>query len=560
VKFLEAHQLVSRSNGGTPLPFLLAMSGTAAPLELYVRAHALQRGLVAELRSLEFNTLHQALVDNTGSDEREVFLLFPWDLVPALDWRTGLGAEASHLPEMQEQADRTLVRIAARPLARLLYVPAAIPPVFTGPQHSLELARWLESRALASGARLLPSELFQLSSYLASGCPIGGVALSSAAEQIVAAAADSKRVPMKLLVTDLDNVMWAGVIGEDGLDGIACAPDGRGFRHFLYQTYLTRLQRSGALVAAVSRNDQEIAMAPFVAKRTAITDDAFVCIVGSYSAKSSQIRQIAEQLNLGLASTVFVDDNPVELAEVAAQLPDVTCVEFPHADDGLPSFLDRLADLFATDVVTAEDRERTKLYRRRLAGMAPSDAEGADLTGFLKQLEMKLVIRDRRRGDRARAVQLINKTNHFNLNGRRVTDEEVAAMLDRGGSLFTAALSDRHGDHGEILSLLMSEDGVAQSLVLSCRVFQRQVEHAFFNWLVAAGRAPTSLRFSVTPRNEPIQRFLQSDGFEHESDGVRMNVAAFQRAYSASRDLFEITAVAESDDRETVGYSSSGTH
>jgi len=557
VKFLEAHQLVSRSSGGAPFPFLLAMSGTALPLDLYVRAHAVQRGLAAEVRHLEFNTLHQALVDSPRRDEREVFLLFPWDLVPALDWRTGLAAEPLQLSEMQEQADHTLARIAARPLASLVYVPAAVPPLSL-PRRTLELTRWLESRALGAGGRVLSSDVFQLSSYLASGCPIGGASLSTVAEHIVNAAAERKRAPMKLLVTDLDNVMWAGIIGEDGLDGIACASDGRGFRHFLYQTFLTRLQRSGALVAAVSRNDQEIAMAPFVAKRTSIGEEAFVCIVGSYSAKSSQIRQITEQLNIGLASAVFVDDNPVEPAEVAAQLPDVTCVQFPHTDDGLPSFLERLADLFATDIVTAEDRERTELYRRRLAGLAPSDAEGADLTGFLKQLEMKLVIRDRSRGDRARAVQLINKTNQFNLNGRRVTDDEVAAMLDRGGSLFTASLSDRHGDHGEILSLLISEDGLAESFVLSCRVFQRQVEHAVLSWLAAAGRAPRMLKFAPTPRNEPIQRFLQSSGFAHDSDGVRLNVSAFEDAHSTSLELFQISTVVVSDDRESLGYSGAG--
>src|SRR5205807_2480659 len=118
-----------------------------------------------------------------------------------------------------------------------------------------------------------------LSSYLASGCPVGGSMLSTVAEAIVDEAMYSKPPAMKLLVTDLDNVMWAGVIGEDGVAGIACGPEGRGFRHFLYQNFLTRLQQSGVLVAAVSRNDQEIAMSPFVASRTSIKEDAFVCIV-----------------------------------------------------------------------------------------------------------------------------------------------------------------------------------------------------------------------------------------------------------------------------------------
>jgi FkbH-like protein len=555
VKFLEAHQIVSRHTGGEPLPFLLAMSGTSEPLELYVRAHAAQSGRSAEVRTLSFNTLQQTLLEAPRAGEREVFLLLPWDLVPVLDWRTGLSTPRSSLSELQAEADRALQRFSKRPGCRVLYLPAAVPPILGQPRYALELERWLQSRAVSAGARLLPENTFQLSTYLASGCPVGGASLSSVAADVVTEAMRSDVAPMKLLVTDLDNVMWAGVIGEDGLDGIACGPDGRGFRHFLYQSFLARLQASGVLLAAVSRNDQEIALAPFAAGRMSINENAFVCIVASYSAKSSQIQRIAEQLNLGLSSTVFVDDNPVELAEVAAQLPDVTCVPFPLADDGLPALLNRLAELFSTDVVTAEDRERTELYRRRLAGMAPSDAEGADLSAFLKQLGMSLVIRDRSRGDRTRAVQLINKTNQFNLNGRRVSDEEVDRVLARGGSLFTAALSDRHGDHGEILSCLINENGVAESLVLSCRVFQRQVEHAFFDWLIGTGRAPSVLSFSATARNEPVQRFLQSEGFEPTgTEGVRLNASVFQNAHRSALELFDVTVVAESDSRERAGH------
>jgi FkbH-like protein len=203
-------------------------------------------------------------------------------------------------------------------------------------------------------------------------------------------------------------------------------------------------------------------------------------------------------------------------------------------------------------VVTAEDRERTEMYRRRLAGMVPSDVAGADLTTFLRQLEMQLEIHDRSKGDRTRAVQLINKTNQFNLNGRRIADEEVERILASGGRLFSASLRDRHGEHGEILSYLVTGDGVVESFVMSCRVFQRRVEHAFLCWLIEAGLAPSALRFAETARNEPIQQFLKADGFTFtHAEYVAVDSAQFHGTQGQSLELFEISASVTTDDRVT---------
>jgi FkbH-like protein len=545
VKFLEAHRIVSSFTGGEPLEFLLAMSGTPTPLELYVRAHAAQAGRAATVRTLPFGTIQQTLIEPARAGEREVFLLMPWDLVPALDWRTGVPVRAPDAAEWRDEAERQIQRITARQGGgtRVIYLPAPVPPVLGLAHRTLDACRWLESRMASIGARVVSPEAFHLSSYLSTGCPIGGGSLDAIAAEIVAAALRGPRTPMKVLITDLDNVLWSGVIGEDGIDGIAFGPSGTGFKHFIYQSYLAKLQQSGVLLAAVSRNDPEIANAPFATGRMPLSANAFVCVVASYSAKSSQIRRIAEQLNLGLSSMVFVDDNPIELEEVTTQLPEVTCVPFPTNDDGLPALLDRLAELFESEVVTAEDRERTEMYRRRLAGMVPSDAAGADLTAFLRQLEMRLTIHDRSTGDRARAVQLINKTNQFNLNGRRVSEEEVAGILAAGGKLFTATLSDRHGEHGEILSYLVTADGVVESFVMSCRVFQRRVEHAFLCWLIDAGFAPSALRFTETARNEPIQQFLRTEGFTFvQPEHVMVDGEAFQRSHGESLGLFAISA------------------
>jgi len=542
VRFLEAQHLLRSFRGGEPLPLLVALSGSGEPLELYVRAAAAQRGRTAEVRFLAFNTLAQALRADPDSTVSEVLVLLPWDFVPEADWRLGV-PETVDEESLRARAGETaeLIGRRTRTGSRVLYLPAPLPPLFADPPRNNALARFLESLALGLGARPLPADVFALGSYLASGCPIGGGAIGDVAEIIVDTALTPRAEHKKVLVTDLDNVVWSGVIADDGLEGIAFESSGPGYRHFVYQSLLRRLRREGALLAAVSRNDGEVAAAPFRSGRMVLREADFVAFLGSYYAKSAQIRALAERLNLGLDGVVFVDDNPVELAEVSLRLPDVRCLAFPQHDEELPAFLTDLAGMFAHGESTPEDRERTELYQRRLAGLVPSDLAGADLTRFLQDLKMVLSIHDRSQGDRTRAVQLINKTNQFNLNGRRVTDGEVAAILDAGGRLFAASLADRTGSHGEILACLVSAEDVIVSLVMSCRVFQRRVEYAFFSWFAAQRRPPLGLEWAKTPRNAPLQQFLEAAvGPVNGAGVVPLDSAVLASAHAGDLALFTV--------------------
>jgi FkbH-like protein len=294
------------------------------------------------------------------------------------------------------------------------------------------------------------------------------------------------------------------------------------------------------LLAAVSRNDQHLAEAPFRAGRTSLQLEDLVVVAASYSAKSSQIREIASKLNLGLDSFVFVDDNPIEIAEVSRALPDVRTVQFPSSDDELPKFLETLSALFARSEATAEDAERTEMYRRRLEGMLPDAGEGADLTSFLRGLKMSMIINDRSRGDRTRAVQLINKTNQFNLNGRRLNDNDIGVTLAAGGRLYSVTLDDRTGSHGEVLVCLIDKGGTIRSLVMSCRIFQRRVEYAFLSWLAGEKEAPRVLEFAPTQRNEPMRLFLGDPNFgpPGATGAVSVDLAKFRRAHIDDLALF----------------------
>ena len=519
MNFLEARRLVSDFQGGEPLPFLFALSGTGEVFDLYLRAAAARRGRAADVRLLPFNTLAQALHRNAEPTVAEVFLLVPWDFVPEADWRSGL-PESVDEEQLRSHATETARLLARRSTARLLYLPAPLPPLFPDAARGAALARWLESLAIGLGARMLPADAFALAGYFASGCPVGGGWIGRVAEAVVEVATVPRIESKKVVVTDLDNVIWSGVVAEEGLEGIAFEPSGRGYRHFVYQSLLRRFRREGTLLAAVSRNDPEVALTPFRSGRMLLGEEDFVAIIASYRAKSAQIRELAERLNLGLDAFVFVDDNPVELAEVSLALPQVRCMTFPQHDEDLAAFLGELASLNQRREITAEDRERTEMYRRRLEGMVPSDLQGADLTRFLQDLKMTLTIHDRVRGDRTRAVQLINKTNQFNLNGRRVSDDDVRVILDAGGHLFGATLDDRTGSHGEILACLVAQDRTITSFVMSCRVFQRRVEYAFLAWLAAQPHPPIGLRWASTPRNAPFLQFLREITGPPNGDGL----------------------------------------
>ncbi len=543
MKFLEAQRLVSTFRGGEPLPFLFALSGTAEPFALYLRAAAARRGRAADVRLLPFNTLAQALRRDADPAVTEVFLLMPWDFAPEADWRSGV-PESVDRETLDARAAETARLLARRPQARLLYLPAPLPPLFPDPARSVAFARSLESLALGLSARLLPADAFALGGYLSSGCPVGGTWIGRVAEAVVEVATAPPAEPRKVLVTDLDNVLWNGLIAEEGPEGIACEASGPGYRHFVYQSLLRRLRHEGTILGAVSRNDPEVVLAPFRSGRMLLREDDFVAIIGSYHAKSAQIRELAQRLNLGLDSFVFVDDNPVEVAEVSLALPDVRCVMFPHHDDDLAQFLDELARLFPHRMITAEDRERTDMYRRRLEGMATHDVQGADLTRFLQDLTMTLTIHDRSRGDRTRAVQLINKTNQFNLNGRRVTDEQVGAILDGGGRLLSASLADRTGSHGEILACLITADNTITSFVMSCRVFQRRVEYAFASWLATQPNPPAGLEWAGTPRNTPFRQFLAEVAGPLNGAGfVRLDPAIVLQRHARDVDLFTLRQV-----------------
>ena len=534
--FLEAKKVLAALRNAEKLPFLMAMSGTPDQLELYLRAHAARTGLDAQVGVLPFGTLGQHLFSEaTGT---ELFLLLPWDLAPECDWRSGMSGTLADVDSIMARAEKVAAVLTKRK-ARLAYLPAPIPPLCAASSNNVRLSTELTTLAVRAGAVLIPAQRFSLASYLASGAPVAGDALSAVAKVLIDLLLAPPSGTFKVVATDADNTLWAGLVGEDGVGAVSAEPHGTGFRHFVYQGFLLRLKAAGILLAVISRNDEDMVRAPLDSGSMPLKIADFVAIRAGYGAKSDHVRDLAECLNLGADSVVFIDDNPVELAEVASAVPGITCQAFPSKDDDLPAFLDRLALLFDRRSVTAEDVERTEMYRRRVAAHSPT--EGAGLMDFLKGLDMVLTLRDRTNDDWTRAHQLINKTNQFNLNGRRFDESQVATVLADGGRIFTAVLDDRAGSHGEIIACLIDRDGMVHALVMSCRVFQRRVEYAFMLWLLSHWQGPAlSFAFSATERNEPFRNFLADPAFADDGECRTLDGVALTVAHAADLSLFTI--------------------
>ena len=297
----------------------------------------------------------------------------------------------------------------------------------------------------------------------------------------------------KCLVLDLDNTLWGGVIGDDGLDGIVLGQGSAlGEAFVAFQNFSRELAGRGVILAVCSKNDPANALEPFEKHpEMVLRRNDIASFVANWTDKAHNLRTIAEELNIGLDSLVFVDDNPFERTLVREQLP---MVAVPEVGDDPATFAQTLADAgyFEGLAVTDDDRARGAQYQsnRQREELKTS---ATDLPAFLRGLQMQLVVKPFDQVGLQRTVQLINKTNQFNLTTRRYSEEEVlAVMRDNRSFGLQLRLLDRFGDNG-IISVVIGkmQDGndlYLDTWLMSCRVLGRQVEPATLNLVVDRAR------------------------------------------------------------------------
>jgi len=296
----------------------------------------------------------------------------------------------------------------------------------------------------------------------------------------------------KVLVLDLDDTLWGGVLGELGPSGIALGEEGLGLAYKEFQQQLAGLTDYGAILALCSKNNEEEVEEVFRTHPHMILDlKDFAARMVNWRDKATNIKEISRRLNLGLESFVFIDDNPAERALIRQKLPMVAVPEFPRDPSSLSIFLwEVVLDHFNRLGLTEEDRAKGEQYRVR--GMTEELRESAnDLESFWASLEMRGWVGLMEDCDRARVAQLTQKTNQFNLTTERFDEAALQKMLaDKGWKIYYLKLADKFGNHGLVGVIIAGIDDddpelwTLKTFLLSCRVIGRKAED-FFLALVA---------------------------------------------------------------------------
>jgi len=330
----------------------------------------------------------------------------------------------------------------------------------------------------------------------------------------------------KCLVLDLDNTLWGGVIGDDGMDGIVIgqgSPLGEGF--VAVQEYAKELARRGIILAVCSKNDEANAREPFEKHPDMVLRlNDIACFRANWDDKPSNIRAIAAELNVGLDSLVFLDDNPFERNFVRTELPMVAVPEVSEDPAEIPRTL-AAAGYFESLAVTDDDRERTSQYQENRA-RDQLRADASDMESYLRGLQMRMVWKRFDSVGLQRIVQLINKTNQFNLTTRRHTEEDIREIIADPASFgLQLRLLDRFGDNGIIAIVIGRACSPGTILIdtwlMSCRVLGRQVEPTTLNLIAAAAKSLGAHKlvgeYIPTKKNGMVKNHYENLGFSIQS-------------------------------------------
>ncbi|HKE58459.1 MAG TPA: HAD-IIIC family phosphatase, partial [Pyrinomonadaceae bacterium] len=321
--------------------------------------------------------------------------------------------------------------------------------------------------------------------------------------------------PKKGLITDLDNTLWSGIIGEAGVSEISWDLDHHSQGNGLYQQLLKTLAEEGVLIAAASKNDPGIVEELAQREDLILPLDRVFPFEVSWGSKAQAVERVIATWNVGPDSVVFVDDDALELAEVQTAHPQVTCLRFPRQDPAAQfQFLVDLRDLFGRSKISEEDQIRLESIKAGAKLRTASNDAAGFSEALLEQADAEITFSLQKDVDDTRALELLNKTNQFNLNGRRYSDSTWQQHLAKNDTfLLTASYKDRFGALGKIAVLTGRRNGkvlAVDSWVMSCRAFARRIEHQCLKFLFDNLDCNViSFDYLQTPKNSPLGSFLR---------------------------------------------------
>lgn len=357
--------------------------------------------------------------------------------------------------------------------------------------------------------------------YFLGRIPIGPEAQRQIGRRLARTFNALARPPKKCLVLDLDNTLWGGVVGEDGLGGIALSEDYPGNVYKAFQRYILTLRDRGVLLAIASKNNREDALEVFEHHPDCILKlSHFASIQVGWQHKAESLRTIAHELNIGTDALVFFDDNPAERELVRQAIPEVTVLDAPGSPLGYSDAIEA-AGVFDFLVLSEEDRRRAVLYQQdKERESLQRTAE--TLPDFLRSLDMRAVCGHVDDDTLPRVAQLLAKTNQFNTTTRRYTATQLQQISNSGGIALWLRLTDRFGDNGLVGVAIAVADTKHQwrvdCLLLSCRVISRGAEYVLLRELSRLIRDRDGVEligeFLPTPKNLPAKDVFAGGGFE----------------------------------------------
>lgn len=346
----------------------------------------------------------------------------------------------------------------------------------------------------------------------------------------------------KCVVLDLDNTLWGGVIGDDGLNGIQVGELGTGQAFSELQTWLKELKNRGILLAVCSKNNDDTAREPFLKHPEMVLRlEDFSAFVANWEDKASNIRWIQKTLNIGMDSMVFLDDNPFERNLVRSMIPEITVPELPEDPAAYLTCLKDLG-LFETASYSAEDSGRTQQYRQQAERMA-FEASFQSYDDYLQGLEMKAVAAPFDPFHYPRIAQLTQRSNQFNLRTVRYTEAQVEELAgDEGHICLYFTLKDKFGDHG-LISVVILDKQDPQTLfvsewLMSCRVLKRGMEEFIADKILQTAADHGFQRvvgeYIPTAKNAMVRDLYEKMGFQPLGDNrfeARVSTFQFHKTY-----------------------------
>ena len=542
MKLIDALQLNRQQPApGDPLRIALACSFSPLHLQTFLVAHTRR---ATGLRGTSCNV--GVFGDLAGNVERlarmrpdALFVAMEWcdfdprlSLRAAVDWSTATLEDI--LTSAQEQAGRLSAALAQAAVPMVVSLPSlAVPPIAAnalwqaGPfQLRLELLRFQLAVDLARVEKLQilnadflarhssPIHRLDVRGELGAGFPYTLEHAEALAELSVRVLFPPPR--KKGIIIDLDDTLWRGLVGEVSPSGVRWDLEGKAQSHALVQQFLSSLFANGIMVGVASKNDPAVVEATFQERADLVlkADQVFPFEV-NWGPKSQSVARILASWNVGAESVVFLDDSPVEVAEVKAVFPGMDCRVFPTRDEGLVyELVCDLRNAFGTTAVRPEDRLRVAslrqgdLFRKAAASNGPEN-----LDTFLGGIESHLTITEGKAAQNPRALELVNKTNQFNLNGHRYLDAEWERLVTRPDAvLLVADYRDKFGPLGKIAVLagrLVNSELTVDSWVMSCRAFSRRIEHAILSFLVKKHQlSAVVFNYAPTAKNAPCRDLL----------------------------------------------------